>query len=286
MGSRLVHWLATRSGRFYIVVAVVWVVPLGLADYWTDYRLRLIGLYLPPLVMMAWTARLRAGLLATLGMVVLWASVHLLKPHPTLSTGIVLWNVSMILFTFLVIFGMAWILKVQSYYADHDFLTGIANRRGLYRFALHELQRSRRYRRPMTVGYIDCDDFKAVNDRWGHTTGNAVLCTVARTADRSIRATDLVARVGGDEFAVLLPATGPEEAKLTFEKLHERLASAMLSRGWPVTFSIGVVTFQGPPESVDELLAQADQQMYAVKLRGKNNQDYAVATAGALQPTR
>jgi diguanylate cyclase (GGDEF)-like protein len=80
----------------------------------------------------------------------------------------------------------------------------------------------------------------------------------------------MVARIGGDEFSLLLPETGEEPAALVIRKIHKRLTATMREQGWPVTFSIGVVTFLTPPESVDEMLRTADSMMYFVKGAGKN----------------
>lgn len=156
-----------------------------------------------------------------------------------------------------------------------DFLTRIANRRAFYEIASTEAARARRYQRPLTLIYIDLDNFKTVNDTLGHDVGDELLIEVAATLRSNLRTTDTVARLGGDEFALLLPETDQGAALLVINKVQEVLLESMRRRNWPVTFSIGLASFPVPPESVEEMVKQADAIMYSVKLKGKNS----IATA-------
>ncbi len=135
----------------------------------------------------------------------------------------------------------------------------------------------------MTVLYADVDHFTPVNDRLGHAEGDALLCAVASTAMREVRALDVVARLGGDEFALLLPETGLAAARQATERLQAALAREMAGRDWPVTFSIGAMTYLDPPASTDEMLRHADGLMYQVKRDGGNavRHDVYGADAGA-----
>jgi diguanylate cyclase (GGDEF)-like protein len=131
--------------------------------------------------------------------------------------------------------------------------------------------RARRFRLPTTLAYVDLDSFKEVNDRSGHAAGDRVLVTVARHMRKSVRQTDLVARMGGDEFALILPNTGKDAALAVLDKLLKTLSRSMHQNYWPVTFSVGLVTFVNPPESVDWMIRRADEAMYSVKQAGKNH---------------
>lgn len=155
--------------------------------------------------------------------------------------------------------------------ARNDFLTGIANRRAFYEIAATEAQRSRRYGRPLTLVYVDLDNFKAVNDSLGHDAGDELLVEVAATIQSAVRTTDTVARLGGDEFAVLLPETDKDSGEVVTRKLQHALLATMQEHNWCVTFSIGLISFRTPPESVTEMIRKADEVMYSVKLRGKNS---------------
>ena len=109
-----------------------------------------------------------------------------------------------------------------------------------------------------------------MNFRLGHEAGDAVLRSVARALTGVLRESDTVARIGGDQFVVLLPEAGAAAARLTVEKLRQALSDVVPAHGWRITASIGVATFLVPPESVDALLAAADRLMYQAKQGGKN----------------
>src|ERR1019366_2344336 len=152
-----------------------------------------------------------------------------------------------------------------------DFLTGILNRRVFFEIAGSESQRSRRYKRPLSLVYVDLDNFKAVNDTMGHDAGDELLVEVAAVIHTEVRGTDTVGRLGGDEFAVLLPETDQEQGTVVVQKVQKQLLEAMQQKQWPVTFSIGLISFEVPPESIEEMVREADRVMYSVKLKGKNS---------------
>ena len=161
-----------------------------------------------------------------------------------------------------------------------DVLTGLLNGRGFYEAAAVELARSTRYRHPLTLAYVDLDDFKTINDRFGHARGDAVLVAVARAMRRACRSTDVVGRVGGDEFVVLFPETGREAAETALVKMRSRVEEAASQHGSRVTASIGSVSFARPPADVEALVHEADTVMYAVKAGGKNALRCVEATSG------
>jgi diguanylate cyclase (GGDEF)-like protein len=136
------------------------------------------------------------------------------------------------------------------------------------------------------VLYLDLDNFKAVNDRFGHSTGDELLRTVADTIRTRLRRVDSVARLGGDEFAVLLPETGAEAARGVVEQVRGALGDAMRTHGWPVTVSIGALTCVTAPESADALIRRADDLMYAVKHGDKDGVKYGTYELPRQPPTR
>src|SRR5262249_16605305 len=161
-------------------------------------------------------------------------------------------------------------LQAEKQKARFDFLTGIPNRRTFYEALVSESHRSRRYDRPLTLAYIDVDNFKSVNDLFGHGQGDEVLRHVADTLQANIRRTDMAARLGGDEFAILLPETDTHSADTVVSKIRECLEQAIALRSWPISFSIGVVTFEKPLQTAEEMVNKADELMYEVKRQGKN----------------
>jgi diguanylate cyclase (GGDEF)-like protein len=246
----------------------------GAADLATDPQLSPVIFYLIPVGVEAWYGGRRAGFgFALLSGIVLYTADQLTgRPH---SSAIVpLWNattrLSVLLVTVALISGLRRALVYQRELASTDPLTGIANRRWFYRVAEVELERARRYGRPLTLAYIDLDNFKQLNDQLGHHAGDEALRAVANILRSNVRRTDLVSRFGGDEFTVLLPETDQPQARMVFEKLRPLLVAEVHQRGWGITCSIGVVTAVPPPPEVDILIRSADQLMYRAKRGSKD----------------
>lgn len=175
------------------------------------------------------------------------------------------------------------------YHAFHDSLTGLANRSLFQDHVKHAIDRRRRGGRPMAVMFIDLDDFKTINDSLGHAAGDQVLCEISSRLRRSLRATDIAARFGGDEFAVLIEAgnTGLHPERVA-ERLMQALSKPLALEGkdFFVHASIGIAVFDcedGAEMAVDELLRNADVAMYVAKDRGKSRyQVYEPAMHDAL----
>jgi diguanylate cyclase (GGDEF)-like protein/PAS domain S-box-containing protein len=156
-------------------------------------------------------------------------------------------------------------------FADH--LTGVANRRAFFEAAELELQRNRRAPRPTALILIDADHFKAINDRYGHPGGDAVLHALGRLLTRTFRQVDVVARVGGEEFAVLLPSSTLAGAAAVAERLRQAIAAQPIAfdgREIACTVSAGVAASDGEPLSLDTLMQRADRALYAAKANGRN----------------
>lgn len=196
---------------------------------------------------------------------------------------VVLWSFTAHLLSFSISAGLIWGLKKalenQRALANTDPITGIGNTRSFRMCAAQELSRCTRQGTSLTAIYLDCDNFKTVNDRYGHAGGDLLLRTVAATLTAHLRLTDHVARLGGDEFALLLPEAGARDAGPLVGKLHRLLLEEMTRNNWPVTFSMGVATFVTPPASVDDLLARVDALQYRAKTTGKNKVIYEVVQA-------
>jgi len=153
-----------------------------------------------------------------------------------------------------------------------DPLTSLANRRHLIDQLESEFTRARRYRRPLSLIYIDMDGFKSINDRFGHLFGDEILRGAALAMRAVLRSADLLARIGGDEFSVLLPETDVEGGRGVANKLRKAL-SAYSQRLDPVipplSFSAGVGQLRREDKSIDDLLARADEAQYRAKEAGK-----------------
>ena len=153
--------------------------------------------------------------------------------------------------------------------AERDALTLIANRYRLEKDLLEECDRAQRFRLPMALIAMDIDDFKPINDRYGHSVGDQTLVRVVESLESCLRPDDLLARWGGDEFMLILPQSSLEGAKAVAERIGQTLRDSSLSSDFTVTLSIGVVERQ-PGEAPEALMTRADQAMYRAKAAGKN----------------
>ncbi len=154
-----------------------------------------------------------------------------------------------------------------------DPLTGLFNRRHFIAAAQAELQRAARYRHPLALLMLDIDHFKPINDTHGHLAGDEVLKAVAGVCARTVRGEDCLARLGGEEFAVLMPETALAQAFAAAERLRESVAGLRceLPGGTVVpTVSIGVAMCAGSAETLSSLMRRADHAMYAAKAQGRN----------------
>jgi diguanylate cyclase (GGDEF)-like protein len=156
-----------------------------------------------------------------------------------------------------------------------DAMTGVYNRAYLDQVLAREFDHSTRHKWPLSLAFADLDDFKSINDRFGHQAGDRILQATARILRGSTRETDLIARYGGEEFVVVLPATDAETA----HSICERIVAAFQSTGHPigaeharVTISIGCATHGAKVNfpNVTEFVKAADQALYTAKLRGRN----------------
>src|SRR3954470_17497695 len=154
--------------------------------------------------------------------------------------------------------------------AIRDPLTGLLNRRFLYEAFAKEIDRHARYATGGSIVLIDVDDFKLVNDTLGHTAGDGVLCQIGRIAMRVIRGSDSFARVGGEEFALLLPETSQLDALIVAERLRRAIASAPILSDRTVTVSAGIASWPEDGVLLEELEGKADGALYWAKRNGKN----------------
>jgi diguanylate cyclase (GGDEF)-like protein len=167
--------------------------------------------------------------------------------------------------------------------ADRDPLTGFYNHRFLHERLGEEVVRSQRGRRPLSVLMLDLDDFKLVNDTFGHLFGDRVLVWCAELIRSTLRGSDIAARYGGDEFAVILPETDPDDARTAAERILEAFRERPFvgeQRGpVPLAASIGIATFPADGRTATELIAAADDALYRVKRAGGH--EAASASEGA-----
>lgn len=159
-----------------------------------------------------------------------------------------------------------------------DVLTGLANRRSFLSQLGRAFAQARRQGQPLSLLYLDLDHFKLVNDRYGHAAGDEVLKTFARVVAQQVRAADLVGRLGGEEFAVLLPDADDAQATEVAERVRQAVAACQIDTGAAtvrVTVSIGLASLQPQHDAPDRLLEDADGALYAAKQHGRNRVERA-----------
>ncbi|MDP4300676.1 GGDEF domain-containing protein [Leptothrix discophora] len=225
----------------------------------------------------------RAGLLVTSSLVLGFALVNprLAQPYSrhALVTGIVV-------LVFLGFFFHVYVDRSIAYFqrmreaierlrqlSQHDTLTGALNARAYYEQGDRLILASRRVGQPCSLLFVDLDHFKAVNDTLGHAAGDAVLRAVAERITATVRRSDLVGRIGGEEFSVLLPHTDAGQALVLAEKLRaavEAMPTPIAGRALRVTASIGVSIGREADESILEIQQRADRAMYQAKAMGRN----------------
>lgn len=168
--------------------------------------------------------------------------------------------------------------KIQ-YLATHDFLTGLPNRM-MFGHLLHQaVQTAKRYQKQFAVLFIDLDGFKEINDTMGHEAGDQLLKEIARRLKNNLRAADVAARMGGDEFVILLEeVTDPGSVATVAHKMNNSIAQPLTMKGRErrITASIGISLYPNDADDGQTLITHADKAMYVVKMKGKNNYQFYV----------
>lgn len=271
---KITHFLESLSGGMIIALAILLVFLIGLADYHAGPELSSSIFYVVPLAISAWYGSRKSAILIAILAAAVWLASDSLSGQTYSRPFIIYWNGSVRLGLFLIIgfllSGYRAKLTVEETLADTDSLTGAYSRRAFYEKIDREIYRLDRFKHPFTLAYIDLDNFKPVNDAMGHHVGDELLKKVVLLLQAKTRKVDVVARLGGDEFALLMVETEFNAAADAMEKLRGNLLDAMEQEGWPVTFSIGLVSCERPPRDIQEVMRFADGLMYSVKKSGKN----------------
>ncbi|MGA7104521.1 MAG: GGDEF domain-containing protein [Candidatus Deferrimicrobiaceae bacterium] len=247
---------------------------IGLTDYATGEEISFSIFYLLPVAVTTWFVGRSTGLFFAVIGAISWLAADLFGGHRYSHPAIPYWNMMVRFGFFLIVLiimsRLKSALESERILSGVDPLTGAANARAFQERARTEIDRSRRYGRPFTLAYVDLDNFKAVNDRFGHSAGDNLLRLMTDIIQKNLRTTDIFARVGGDEFVLLLPETGQESARAVLDKLRDKVTSSLQEAESPVTLSVGAVIYLSPPDSVDSMILQADNLMYQAKHSGKN----------------
>jgi diguanylate cyclase (GGDEF)-like protein len=255
-------------------VGLLLIAGIGLLDTLTGYELSFSLFYLIPISLTAWYAGRRIGISLAFISALTWLVADFFAGHFYSHPFIYIWNALIRLGIFVIVAFLLAALRheyeLEKELARVDPLTGAFNSRYFFELMQIEIDRLQRYQRPFTIAYLDLDNFKLVNDRFGHAAGDQVLQVLVSGGRKQLRKTDMIARLGGDEFAILLPETDQAAARVVLTRLQNSLVDVMEQRCWPVTLSIGVLTVHDDSITGEAAVQLADQLMYTVKKGDKN----------------
>ena len=263
--------------------AFLFISALGVVDYATTAEISFTLLYLIPVAATAWFSGPRSGVAIAAFTAATWLTADYLSGGFHGNILVYTWNfasrLTMLLVVGFLLARVRRLLLSERLMSRTDPLTHALNSRAFREMAEVEISRSERYGLPLTLAYLDLDNFKAINDTLGHSVGDRLLRIVADIIRENSRKTDILARIGGDEFVLLLPATDQEPARVAIAKIQRGVMEAMQNSGWPVSLSIGVLTCARIFPTVDEMMRRADLLMYSVKNNSKSGADFMLYAA-------
>ena len=261
-------------------ISLLLIGVLGFLDYFSGYEMSFSIFYLVPISYAAFFAGAPSGIFISIVSAVTWLAAALSYGHQYSNIAIPVWNMitrlgyfilhTLLLSKFVKLHGVTRNLSIT------DPLTGAYNWRFFEEVMAREKERSRRTGKPFSLAYFDLDNFKSLNDKDGHSAGDDLLRTITVEIRKLISSRDMLARLGGDEFIILLSETDVEDAKKVVGRINLELLKIMVRRNWPVTLSIGVVTFRDVSLEIDQAVKTVDDLMYKAKKAGKNSVEYGV----------
>jgi diguanylate cyclase (GGDEF)-like protein len=270
--------LSKLSREWMTAITLLCIAIIGIVDCLIGPEISLAILYLIPVGLATWYIDRDVGIAVALLSAIVARATDLISDVAMLHPWLTGWNVFvhlgfMVIIVYLITLQKSY-LRVEQQLARIDSLTGVFNRGELIDRLQYIFNMAAREHWPVTLTYIDIDNFKQINDQKGHAEGDKVLRIVANRLVASVRHTDIVARVGGDEFAVVLPHADQTAVELFIQKLLHALSEALGGESI-VTCSIGCLTFPSPPPDAERALKEADLLMYQVKRHGKRKVTYA-----------
>jgi diguanylate cyclase (GGDEF)-like protein len=266
--QRLAIFIERRSRKALIAGAILVTILLGVLDLKTAVEIHFLLLYLFPIFVGSWFVSREAGVYLAFFSSLVWFVADSLSGRSYSSAWIVYWNLLMRTSAF-VLFALIQAqlrakLNALSKLANRDFLTDLPNGHAFYRLAAKEMQRAFGLE-PMTLARIDVNGFHWVNHRWGYAVGDQMVCKIAHTIKQHVPRPDLVGRMSGTSFSVLLPNAASDTAGLILNQVHHALNEERRKFSHPLTFFISAIAYTKAPRTVAELLHEADAQMTRVK---------------------
>jgi len=266
-------FILKTSSQFFLAILLVGFI--GIIDFITGYQISFSIFYLIPIMWIAWVIGRKHGIIIACLSAIVWYEADILAQHIYSHPVIPIWNAFMRFTVFIIIVVVLSALKNalerEKRFARLDHLTQVANFRSFVDTLEAEIVRSRRYQHVFSLAYLDLDNFKIVNDKFGHEEGNILLQETASLIQKEIRKTDLLGRLGGDEFAILMPETDQTSAREVLNRIKAKFMLEMQKKNYPVSMSIGCITVYDASATADDILKKADALMYMVKNSSKDD---------------
>ncbi len=278
----MLNFLDGRSKSEITSYSIALIIAFGILDSATGNKFQFLLFYLIPIALASWYVGGQAGLVMAILSSVASFVVALLNPPAYSAQWVADWNFIAVTTGF-VLFGVSQTqlrTKIQNMttLASKDCLTGLPNGHAFYQRAALELKRLAGVQ-PLTLAYVDIAGFQSFNQRHGYTCGDRFISTVAHLIGRHVQRPDLVARVGGTSFAILLPKTGAESALFVLETLHTTLKEEKRKYDPRLIFFISAIACHKAPETLAALLQEADSQMS--RMKGSKKDGLEVLTVGS-----
>jgi diguanylate cyclase (GGDEF)-like protein len=267
-----------RSAVLGLSLALVF--GLGLVEYCLGNDLSFLAFYLFPIVITTWFVGLSAGVAIALLSSIITVVAQLQSNADPAAMVPLAWNAVILGGVGGVVADLLHRVKVADAIGHElsriDAATGAINRRFFLELLEAEFHRAERYHFPLTLAYINLNNLNQINEKLGHQSSDELLYHFVEQLSQTLRANDVVARLGGNEFALLLPQTNDTQAQKAFERLQPHLKATLEADPVPLEYSVGVTTFLGMPETLEELTEKTDQFLKRMKGIGKNRLEYQV----------
>jgi diguanylate cyclase (GGDEF)-like protein len=281
--QQLAKFIERRSRKTLVAYAILMTILLGIFDLQTGVEGHFLLLYLVPIFIGSWFVSREVGVYLAFFGSLIWFAADSLGGRTYSSAWIAYWNMVTRTSVF-VLFAVTQAqlrtkLNELSKLASRDLLTGLPNGHAFYELAAKEMDRAFGLE-PMTLACIDVTGFHWVNHRFGYPMGDQMVCKIAHTIKQHVPRPDLVGRMGGTSFAVLLPNVASETANFVLEGVHHALNEERRKFSHPLTFFISAIACTKAPRTVAELLHEADAQM--TRMKGGKKDSLEIANVDVL----
>jgi diguanylate cyclase (GGDEF)-like protein len=266
----LLYYLERQSTARILGIGLFSTIVIGTLDILSGDTFSLALFYLIPIGFFAWFLSLNIALMNTLACTIVWSASNQVMGIAPLISNIVT-NLGFYTIFSIMIHYSRIMYEHEKVLSRTDHLTGLLNNRSFYEVAQNYLCIMKRRKSPFSIAFIDLDNFKEINDQYGHDAGDEALKDFAESIVSTLRVTDKAARFGGDEFVVMFPDTDSASIDIIMKKINERVKARMSAYNYNLSFSAGVICCSESVHTIDELVKMADKLMYDVKSNGKNS---------------